>query len=94
MTVPTTNDERRTAGALIVFEGLDQSGKQTQAELLRDRLKQEGHKARVYWDSVVTVVGGRLGRAPAKIELFRSFVMRTVTGLISESTAGCHPVRA
>ena len=25
----------------------------------------EGHKARVYWDSVVTVVGGRLGRAPA-----------------------------
>ena len=27
-------------GLLIAFEGLDQSGKQTQAELLRDRLKQ------------------------------------------------------
>ncbi len=27
-----------TAGLLIAFEGLDQSGKQTQAELLRDRL--------------------------------------------------------
>src|SRR2546423_12780333 len=26
--------------------------------------------------------------------IIRSFVMRTVTGLISESTAGCHPVRA
>ena len=31
---------------LIVFEGLDQSGKQTQAELLRDRLKQDGLKLR------------------------------------------------
>ena len=27
-----------THGLLIAFEGLDQSGKQTQAELLRDRL--------------------------------------------------------
>ena len=34
-------------GALIVFEGLDQSGKQTQAELLRDRLKAGGRKARL-----------------------------------------------
>src|SRR5262245_42807642 len=30
-------------GALIAFEGLDQSGKQTQAELLRDRLTASGH---------------------------------------------------
>lgn len=34
-------------GLLIAFEGLDQSGKQTQAEMLRDRLKAEGHKARL-----------------------------------------------
>src|SRR5437764_231431 len=34
-------------GLLIAFEGLDQSGKQTQAEMLRDRLKQDGRKARV-----------------------------------------------
>src|ERR1044072_7059341 len=34
-------------GLLIAFEGLDQSGKQTQAELLRDRLKQDGRKARL-----------------------------------------------
>ena len=34
-------------GHLIAFEGLDQSGKQTQAELLRDRLKDEGWKSRL-----------------------------------------------
>ncbi len=34
-------------GMLIAFEGLDQSGKQTQAERLRDRLKADGRKARL-----------------------------------------------
>jgi dTMP kinase len=34
-------------GSLIAFEGLDQSGKQTQAELLRDHLKGQGRKARL-----------------------------------------------
>ena len=34
-------------GHLIVFEGLDQSGKQTQAERLRDRLTALGHKVRL-----------------------------------------------
>ena len=33
-------------GLLIVFEGLDQSGKQTQAERLRDRLVAAGHRPR------------------------------------------------
>lgn len=36
MTHPSTS--LRAGGLLIAFEGLDQSGKQTQAELLRDRL--------------------------------------------------------
>ena len=36
MTSPSTS--LRASGLLIAFEGLDQSGKQTQAELLRDRL--------------------------------------------------------
>jgi len=64
MTVPTTNDDRRTAGALIAFEGLDQSGKQTQAELLRDRLKQEGHKARVVsFPDYATSIGEEIARA-------------------------------
>ncbi len=35
------------AGVLIAFEGLDQSGKETQAQLLRDRLRQNGNKSRV-----------------------------------------------
>ena len=51
-------------GKLIVFEGLDQSGKQTQAELLRDRLKQAGHKARlVSFPDYGTSIGEELARA-------------------------------
>ena len=52
------------AGYLIAFEGLDQSGKQTQAELLRDRLKQEGRKARlVSFPDYGTSIGEELARA-------------------------------
>jgi dTMP kinase len=52
------------SGHLIAFEGLDQSGKQTQAELLRDRLKQEGHKARlVSFPDYGTPIGEELARA-------------------------------
>jgi len=36
-----------THGLLIAFEGLDQSGKQTQAELLRDRLAAAGRHIRL-----------------------------------------------
>ena len=51
-------------GRLIAFEGLDQSGKQTQAELLRDRLKQEGHKARlVSFPDYGTSIGEEIARA-------------------------------
>ena len=53
-------------GALIVFEGLDQSGKQTQAERLRDRLKQEGRRARlVSFPDYGTSIGEELARALA-----------------------------
>ena len=52
------------AGQLIAFEGLDQSGKQTQAELLRDRLKREGHKARlVSFPDYGTSIGEEIARA-------------------------------
>ena len=52
------------SGALIVFEGLDQSGKQTQAELLRDRLKAEGHKSRlVSFPDYGTSIGEEIARA-------------------------------
>jgi dTMP kinase len=54
------------AGLLIAFEGLDQSGKQTQAELLRDRLKEEGHKARlVSFPDYGTSIGEEIARALA-----------------------------
>jgi len=52
------------AGHLIAFEGLDQSGKQTQAELLRDRLKQDGHKSRlVSFPDYGTSIGEEIARA-------------------------------
>src|SRR5882757_7054949 len=52
------------AGHLIAFEGLDQSGKQTQAERLRDRLKQHGHKARlVAFPDYATSIGEEIARA-------------------------------
>jgi dTMP kinase len=51
---------------LIAFEGLDQSGKQTQAELLRDRLKEKGRKARlVSFPDYGTSIGEEIARALA-----------------------------
>jgi dTMP kinase len=51
-------------GHLIAFEGLDQSGKQTQAELLRDRLKEGGRKARlVSFPDYATSIGEEIARA-------------------------------
>jgi dTMP kinase len=56
--------ELTVSGYLIAFEGLDQSGKQTQAELLRDRLKQEGHKSRlVSFPDYGTSIGEEIARA-------------------------------
>jgi dTMP kinase len=52
------------SGALIAFEGLDQSGKQTQAGLLRDRLKQDGYKSRVVsFPDYATSIGEEIARA-------------------------------
>jgi dTMP kinase len=52
------------SGHIIAFEGLDQSGKQTQAEMLRDRLKQQGHKSRlVSFPDYGTSIGEELARA-------------------------------
>jgi dTMP kinase len=51
-------------GTLIAFEGLDQSGKQTQAELLRDRLKEDGRKSRlVSFPDYATSIGEEIARA-------------------------------
>ena len=51
-------------GLLIAFEGLDQSGKQTQTELLRDRLTDRGRDVRLLsFPDYGTVIGAEIGRA-------------------------------
>jgi dTMP kinase len=51
-------------GLLVAFEGLDQSGKQTQAELLRDRLTATGQTVRLLsFPDYQTVIGAEIGRA-------------------------------
>ena len=51
-------------GLLIAFEGLDQSGKQTQAELLRDRLAAAGRTVQLLsFPDYHTSIGSEIGRA-------------------------------
>ena len=51
-------------GLLIAFEGLDQSGKQTQAELLRDRLAGKGRLVRLLsFPAYETAIGAEIERA-------------------------------
>lgn len=52
------------SGVLIAFEGLDQSGKETQAQLLRDQLKAAAYKARlVTFPDYGTSIGEEIARA-------------------------------
>lgn len=52
------------AGLLIAFEGLDQSGKETQALVLRDRLRADGRKARIVsFPDYGTSIGEEIARA-------------------------------
>jgi dTMP kinase len=52
------------SGMLIAFEGLDQSGKETQAQTLRDALKADGHKARfLSFPDYGTSIGEEIARA-------------------------------
>lgn len=51
-------------GLLVAFEGLDQSGKQTQGELLRDRLTARGRPVRlVSFPDYETPIGSEIRRA-------------------------------
>jgi dTMP kinase len=53
-----------TRGLLIAFEGLDQSGKQTQAEMLRDHLAGVGRRVRLLsFPDYQTPIGAEIGRA-------------------------------
>jgi dTMP kinase len=52
------------AGMLIAFEGLDQSGKETQAQQLRERLRDAGHKVRLLsFPDYGTSIGEEIARA-------------------------------
>ena len=52
------------SGLLVAFEGLDQSGKQTQSELLRDWLTSAGRAVRLLsFPDYETVIGAEIGRA-------------------------------
>jgi dTMP kinase len=54
------------SGLLIAFEGIDQSGKETQAHLLRDQLKAAGRKTRLLsFPDYGTSVGEEIARALA-----------------------------
>ncbi len=51
-------------GVLIAFEGLDQSGKETQAQMLRERLRQEGREAMLLsFPDYETAIGTEIERA-------------------------------
>ena len=53
-----------TRGLLIAFEGLDQSGKQTQAQLLRDQLTTRGRSVQlISFPDYATVIGAEIGCA-------------------------------
>ena len=55
---------RLMTGLLIAFEGLDQSGKQTQSEMLRDRLTAAGRRVRLLsFPDYQTPIGQEIGRA-------------------------------
>src|SRR6478752_8873243 len=52
------------AGQLIAFEGLDQSGKQTQAERLLAAFRSAGHNAEfLTFPEYTTAIGAEIGRA-------------------------------
>src|SRR5687768_13523830 len=53
-----------TRGLLIAFEGLDQSGKQTQAELVRDQVAARGRTCRLLsFPDYTTAIGAEIAAA-------------------------------
>lgn len=64
-------------GLLIAFEGLDQSGKQTQAELLRDHLVEAGRLVRLLsFPAYDTAIGGEIERALRGVREYGADVMQ------------------
>jgi dTMP kinase len=60
----TTGQQGRSTGHLIAFEGLDQSGKQTQAERLLEAFRSAGHQAEfLTFPEYTTAIGEEIDRA-------------------------------
>jgi dTMP kinase len=67
----------RRPGALIAFEGLDQSGKETQARHLRARLERDGHTVHaVSFPDYDTPIGREISSALAGEREFRPDVLQ------------------
>lgn len=65
------------SGMLIAFEGIDQSGKETQAQRLRERLREAGHKARLLsFPDYGTSIGEEIARALQGERAYGSDVMQ------------------
>src|SRR5687767_15308018 len=61
---PSGPQALKPSGHLIAFEGLDQSGKQTQAERLLAAFRSAGRQAEfLTFPEYTTVIGGEIGRA-------------------------------
>ncbi len=61
---PASPQARKPSGHLIAFEGLDQSGKQTQAERLLAAFRSAGHTAEfLTFPEYTTAIGAEIGRA-------------------------------
>ena len=61
---PSSPQDLKTSGHLIAFEGLDQSGKQTQAERLLAAFRSAGHNAEfLTFPEYTTAIGAEIGRA-------------------------------
>ena len=66
-----------TRGLLIAFEGLDQSGKQTQAELVRDHLTTKGRTVQLLsFPDYDTAIGAEIGRALRGVGHYGADVMQ------------------
>jgi dTMP kinase len=64
MTTPSSPQAPKPAGHLIAFEGLDQSGKQTQAERLLAAFRASGHRAEfLTFPEYTTHIGKEIGAA-------------------------------
>ena len=71
------NEAQAPPGRLIVFEGLDQSGKETQAQQLRDHLRASGYRSRVAsFPDYGTSIGEELARALQGERDYEAFVMQ------------------